>query len=109
MIEDGNRYEVRRQEFQAKLENILGSRNVYFQPPSNIRMKYPAIVYTRISLDPIRADDGIHKMSTEYEVVLIDSSPNSPVIYQLAQLPHSRHSRHFEEDNLNHDSFYIYY
>lgn len=102
-------YEKLRQEFQAKLESILGSRNVYFQPPSNIKMKYPAIVYTRLSLDPIRADDGVHKMSTEYEVVLIDSSPNSPVIYKLARLPHSRHSRHFEEDNLNHDSFYIYY
>lgn len=102
-------YEKRRQEFQMKLESVLGSRNVYFQPPSNIKIKYPAIVYTRLSLDPIRADDGVYKMLTKYEVVLIDFSPNSTVIYQLARFPQARHIRHFEEDNLNHDSFYIYY
>ena len=32
-------------ELQEKLEKVLGSSNVYFQPPSNIKMKYPAFVY----------------------------------------------------------------
>jgi hypothetical protein len=32
-------------ELQEQLETVLGSNQVYFQPPSNVQMKYPAIVY----------------------------------------------------------------
>ena len=36
-----------RLELQSVLEQTLGSRNVYFQPPASVKMKYPAIVYER--------------------------------------------------------------
>ena len=102
-------FEIKRLELQKKFEDILGSRNVYFQPPSNVRMEYPAIVYTRTNLEPIRADNGIHKLTAEYEVVVIDPSPNSLTIYKIAHLPRCRHTRHYEQDNLNHDAFQLYY
>lgn len=102
-------YETKRIELQQIFEDILGSRNVYFQPPSNVRLKYPCIVYTRTSLEPIRADNGVHKLTTEYEVVVIDPSPNSSYIYKIANLPMSRHTRHYEQDNLNHDAFRLYF
>ena len=35
----------RRLELHEILCTILGSRNVYFQPPESIKMNYPAIVY----------------------------------------------------------------
>ena len=35
-----------RTDLQKKLEEILGSRNVYFQPPTNTMIQYPAIVYS---------------------------------------------------------------
>ena len=101
--------ESRRIELDNKFAEMLGNDNVYFQPPSNVRMKYPAIVYTRLGIEPIRADDGVHKLSTEYEVVVIDPAPNSRLVYELAVFPHSRHTRHYEQDNLNHDAFRIYY
>ena len=102
-------YEEKRIELQQIFEEILGSRNVYFQPPSNVRLKYPCIVYTRLGLDPIRADNSIHRLTTEYEVVVIDPSPNSPYIYKIINLPMCRHTSHYEQDNLNHDAFQIYY
>ena len=102
-------YEEKRLELQKKLEDILGSRNVYFQPPSNVRLKYPAIVYTRTGLDPIRADNAIHKLTAEYEVVVIDTAPNSKYVYDIAVLPRCRHTRHYEQDNLNHDAFRLYF
>lgn len=37
----------RRYELQAVLEGILGSGNVYFQPPENLKMRYDCIVYER--------------------------------------------------------------
>ena len=104
-----DRFEEKRLELNAAFEQMLGSKNVYIQPPSNVRMKYPAIVYTRIGIDPIRADNGVHKLTTEYEVVVIDSAPNSNLVYQMAYFPLCRHTRHYEQDNLNHDVFRIFY
>ena len=37
-----------RVDLQQKLEDFLGSRNVYFQPPENIRLKFPCIIYSYI-------------------------------------------------------------
>ena len=37
-------------------ENILKSKNVYFQPPASVQMRYPAIVYSRKNIE-IRNED----------------------------------------------------
>ena len=39
-----------RYELHEFLCEILGSRNVYFQPPESVKMKYPAIVYERTEI-----------------------------------------------------------
>ena len=33
-------------ELQTLLEELLGSKNVYYQPPNNLSMSYPAILYS---------------------------------------------------------------
>ncbi len=109
MVEPKDIYEKRRFELHELFKNLLGSSNVYFQPPSNVKLKYPAIVYTRVGLEPIRADNGIHKLTAEYEVVVIDYDPDSSIVYEIAQLPLCRHTQHYEQDNLNHDAFRLYY
>ena len=40
-----------RERLSAILHEVLGSDNVYYQPPESVKMKYPAIVYTRDSID----------------------------------------------------------
>ena len=109
MAESVDIFQRKRYELQGILEEILGSKNVYFQPPSNVRMKYPAIVYTRTGIEPIHADNGAYRMTPSYEVVVIDSNPDSDIVYKIAQLSKCRHMRHYEEENLNHDVFRIYY
>lgn len=99
----------KRVELQGILEEVLGSRNVYFEPPSNVRMKYPAIVYTRKNIDNLSADNSVYKQDTAYEVIVIDSDPDSRIVYDISRLPKCRHTSHYEADNLNHDLFIIYY
>ena len=48
---------------QTTLETILGSRNVYFQPPESVKLKYPAIVYSRNDIMNQFADDGVYSQS----------------------------------------------
>ena len=44
-------------DLQSKLEDILGSRNVYFQPPENLKIKYPAIIYSLNNINLRFADN----------------------------------------------------
>lgn len=98
-----------RLDLQAKFEEILGSRNVYFQPPASVKLKYPAIVYSRKDVDSIFANNGTYRNVPLYEVVLIDKKPDTPYIEKLLALPYCSYSRHYTADNLNHDVFDIYY
>lgn len=100
----GNRVEL-----QTLLEEVLGSRNVYFQPPSNVHMKYPAIVYSRSRIANDHANDNVYKQSFSYDLTVIDSNPDSEIVIKISQLPMCRHDRHFKSDNLNHDVFTIYF
>lgn len=90
------------------LVEILGSNNVYFQPPASVKMQYPAIVYSRKNMDSKFANDGLYVYSPCYEVVLIDKNPDSEYVEKLLCLPYCHFNRHYEAENLNHDVFTIY-
>ena len=95
------------QELDKIFRKILGSSNVYFQPPENVRMKYPAIRYERDGFETIRADNGLYQIWSRYEVTLIDSNPMSSAINELLVLDYCKYDRHYVSDNLNHDVFTI--
>ena len=61
-----------RPSLQIIFEEILKSRNVYFQPPENVRINYPAIVYSLGTVNKLYANDNAYKFLTAYTVVLID-------------------------------------
>lgn len=98
-----------RLDLQTELERILGSRNVYFQPPSSVRMQYPAIVYSRKDVDDRFANDKVYRKLPCYEMILIDKNPDSTFVDKLLDLQYCSFDRHYESDNLNHDVFTIYY
>lgn len=99
----------RRLELQKILEEILGSRNVYFQPPASVKMNYPAIVYHRNIGDTKFADNNPYGFRTQYKVILIDRNPDSPFVRKLAELPMCLYDRFYTVDNLNHDVFNLYF
>ena len=99
----------RREELHEILCEALGSRNVYFQPPESIKMKYPAIVYFRDDIDNSFANDSVYMQSLAYSVTVIDSDPDSEIVAKVSRLPRCQYDRHYKADNLNHDMFTIYY
>ena len=99
----------RRLKFQTILETILGTRNVYFQPPANLVMKYPCIVYERDRADTKFADNNPYKHTSRYQVIYLDKNPDGVVYDKLAALPMSLFQRAYQADNLNHDVFNIYF
>ena len=98
-----------RLDLQTKLETLLGSKNVYYQPPASVRMNYPAIVYSRSNIENRHADDDVYMQAYFYEVIVIDEDPDSEVVENISKLPGCRFDRHYTSDNLNHDVFTLYY
>lgn len=83
--------------------------NVYFQPPSNVQLKYPCIIYERRSGDSIYADDSTYQFTYSYTITYIDSNPDSTVPEELAKLPFCKLDRCFTSDNLYHTTFIVYH
>ena len=98
-----------RLELHETLCTVLGSKHVYFQPPSSVKMVYPAIVYSRSNIDNMSANNSVYMQSYFYELTVIDSDPDSEIVKQISKLPTCRFNRHFTSDNLNHDVFTLFY
>lgn len=98
-----------RLELQTILEALLGTRNVYFQPPANVKMVFPAIVYQRDTTDTRFADNFPYLRTKRYQVTVIDRDPDSGIPDRVAQLPMCSHSRYFTFENLNHDVYDLYF
>jgi len=98
-----------RLDLQRMLEELLGSKNVYYQPPASVTMKYPAIVYSKSSIDDKYANDKSYSRSRSYELIVIAEKPDNDVIDRLLDLPYCRWVRHYVADRLHHDVLTIYY
>ena len=98
-----------RLELQSLLEELLGSRNVYYMPPESVKMQYDAIRYTKQNIVKDYASDGVYSMRDYYELIVIARKPDHPVIKKLLALPYCSYIRHYVADNLNHDVLSIYY
>lgn len=99
-----------RLQLQAVLEAIVGSTDrVYFQPPSNVQMQYPCVVYQRDGEDAEFADNVLYRHKQRYQITLIDRDPDSPLWAPIRQLPLCSFNRFFVADNLNHDVFTIFF
>lgn len=96
-----------RLELQTLLESILGTSNVYFQPPESFKLTYPCIVYSRSDIDTTFANNAPYSHTREYTITVMDPDPDSDIPNQISDLPRSRFDRHFTADQLNHDVFTI--
>lgn len=99
----------RRLELHEKLKIFLGSDNVYYRPPENLKMNYPCIRYKREKITSNHADNINYRNANRYSLIVIDKKPDNPVIEKLLTLPMSSYDRHYESDNLNHDVITLYY
>lgn len=98
-----------RLDLQNLLEFVLGSRNVYYQPPESVKIKYPAIIYRRNDIDNNFADDIVYMQNYTYQIIVIDADPDSEIVDRVSKLPMCRYDRHYTSDNLNHDIFILNY
>ena len=93
---------------RAIVKKRCGSENVYYQPPANLRMKYPCIRYELDKIQNRDANNGIYRQTFYYTVTVIDTKPDSEMTTAMSLLRKASHSRHFVSDNLYHDVFSVW-
>lgn len=98
-----------REELSAALKQYTGIQNLYFQPPSTVRMKYPCIQYKFESFDQRHADNLVYTTRKKWLLTLITDDPDNEYVDKLAELPMCRFDRAFTADNLYHYVFELYY
>lgn len=105
---DQPRLERHSQKWQATFEELLESRNVYYNPPTSTKMKYDAIVYKRARINNTFANNNVYAQSYYYEVTVITTDPDAEIIEKISKLPRCAHDRHFVSENLHHNVFNLY-
>ena len=98
-----------REELDALLCETIGSENVYFQPPENLQIQYPCIVYSLSGHLDHNADNRTYHRRREYDMVYITHDPDDTLIEAIADLPYCRMKRPYTADNLHHYPYTIYF
>lgn len=97
-----------RLELHKKLSKLIP--NVYFQPPSNVRMTYPAIVYGLDRAHTLHADNGTYVRCFCYTVTFIRSKYDEAKILEILDaFEMISLNRTFVSDNLYHTVFQLYF
>lgn len=98
-----------RLELQSKLEKLLGSKCVYYNPPESMKMGYPAIRYSKKSVDVKYAGNAVYSKMDCYQVIVISTMPDDPVNEKIMALPYCSWDTHYTANNLDHDVYTLFY
>lgn len=91
------------------LVDILGSRNVYFQPPESIKLNYPCMIYNLSDIWSNKASDSSYVTRKKYTIIIIDKNPDSQIGDKLLKLPYCSFDRSYASDGLNHFVYSLYF
>ena len=101
---------AKRLELQSEFEDFLGSRNVYYQPPKDQLMKYPAIRYARNGSSLKHANNRVYRNLPRYDGVLIVTDPDSTLPDDmLDRFSMCTFGKAYTVNSLHHFPFSIYY
>lgn len=100
----------RRIELNKKFRKIPGVKAVYFQPPADVKIQYPCIIYNRDAGYTRYADDKLYYHKRRYTVTVIDPDPDTDIPDTLLKtFSLCSPDRDFISGNLNHYVFTLYY
>lgn len=86
-----------------QLVEILGSNNVYYNPPETLKMNFPCIVYNLDFIEPTHADNIKYMDYTTYKITVVSKSVDHPAIRAILKLPMTRFSTRYTTNGFYHD------
>lgn len=84
--------------------------NAYYQPPSNIQLTYPCIIYNKSGKSSRYGNNNIYIGNQQYNLIVIDRNPDSTVADDIEKhFTHCAITGNYVVDNLNHTSLTLFY
>lgn len=99
----------RRLELHEVLCDILGSRNVYFQPPASLQMQFPCILYSLAKIKVEHGDNSGYHRRDCYTIIYVDRNPDSEIPDKIGNLELSSFDRFYTSDNFNNFVYTLYF
>lgn len=104
-------------ERRLKLDRMLKDKllvfknlHFYYQPPENLKMVYPAVIYSFDGIDDRHANNNVYKRKLRYSLIYVSEDPDDRVINAIDSMEYCRMERSpYVADNLYHYPFTIYY
>ncbi len=97
-----------RLELHGKLLEFVS--NAYFQPPSDIQLVYPCIIYNKTDKFKEFSNNGIYITLQEYNLTVIDEDPDSLIADDIESgLQYCSINQYYTADELNHITLTLYY
>ena len=90
------------------LQQAVNHNRVFFQPPENLKIGYPAVVFHLSKIEIDHASDVPYKGAKEYSVTLITKDPEPDVIDEILKIPYSSLDTTYISDGMNHFVFTVY-
>lgn len=92
------------------LAEIMNPNKVYYQPPENLKISYPCIVFENSNALTQYADNKPYNATKRYTVTLMCKTADNDLYKdQLLMLPMCTFDREFKTDGIVHTVFNIYY
>jgi hypothetical protein len=99
-----------RTELQEVFEGLFDSDpHVYFQPPTNIQMQYPCIIYRRDNSRNEYAGNKRYLHTKRYQVTVVDRNPDTELPDKVEELPLCSIDRTYSTEGLNHYVFTLFF
>lgn len=106
---DRNTLSGNRQLLQQNLTLAVSPHKVYYQPPANLLMDYPCVVFKLSSDQPTFANNNRYGNKNRYTLTVIDRSSESTLFDVIRKLPLITFSTHYVVENLHHYVFSLYF
>lgn len=101
---------VKRLQLHDELEGILGTDKVYFQPPENVKLSYPCIVYKKAPPSTNNADNNTYTYTRCYELTAIYIDPDDDLGERIVKhFSMCKLGKSYTYENLHHDPITLYY
>ena len=98
---------AQRLELQTLLEGVTD--HVYFQPPANVQMQYPCIIYSRDGTSTDHANNELYRHAKRYQVTVVDRDPDTELADKVEALRYASFERSFAAEDLNHYVFSLFF
>lgn len=97
-----------RSELHNELLNF--TPNVYFQPPSNLQLSYPCIIYDKTPSHKNIANNGVYIRVQGYDLTVVEKTPDNIIAEEIeTSFQYCSITQYFKKDNLNQTKIKLYY